>query len=181
MSRILLKNGLLDFICDACAVKEEIIEMEGETRRVYESVKDIGNANAVKVVFDLADGGCFIGNLSSGKVRDILSGAAEKDYLDCLDLGAKDVSGLEEIEAGVPYVQTVPFMGYQSVDVTGGGGIRETFAANQPGASLFQTSPFGGDPFGAPQAPIFNGVFSGGNAQCRCGCGCGCRCGGSMF
>lgn len=181
MSRILLKNGLLDFICNACAVKEEIVELEGETRRVYESVKDIGNANAVKVEFDLADGGCFIGNLSSGKVRDILSGAAEKDYLDCLDLGAKDVSGIAEIEDGVPYVQTVPFMGYQSVDITGG--IRETFAANQPGASLFQTSPFGGDPFGAPQAPVFNGgfngVFNGGSAPCRCGCGG--RCGGPMF
>lgn len=171
MSRILLKNGLLDFICDACAVKEDIIELEGVSRRVYESVKDIRNANAVKVEFDLEDGGCFIGNINSGKVRDILSGVAEKDYLDCLDLGAEDVSGLAEIEDGVPYVQTVPFMGYQSVDATGGGGIRETFGANQPGASLSQTSPFGGDPFGTPQAPFFNGGFN----------GCGCRCGGSMF
>lgn len=179
MSRILLKNGLLDFICDVCAVKEKMVELEGETRRVYESVKDIGNANAVKVEFDLADGGCFIGNLSSGKVRDILSGVAEKDYLDCLDLGAKDISELAEIEDGVPYVQTVPFMGYQSVDVTGGGDISDSFAANQPGASLFQTSPFGGDPFGTPQAPFFNGGFNGGSAPCRCGCGC--RCGGPMF
>lgn len=171
MSRILLNNGLLEYMYGVCAVKEEIVELEGNVKRVYECVKDVSSANGVKIEFE--DGGCYIGNISGGKVRDILSGIAEKGYLNCLDLGVKDVAKTAGIEDGTPYIQAVDYMEFESVDVAG-----KEWGASQTGAGLFQPSPFGGDPFGAPQAPIFNGgfhgAFNGGNAQCRCGCGCGC-------
>ena len=101
MFMVLTNRGKMDYLNRMRAVQEEIVELEGETQRVYEETKNISRANAIEVNMDGSE--AFIGNLTGERVESIMRQALEQGYFDLSSLGFKVVSELSEI-GSEPYI-----------------------------------------------------------------------------
>lgn len=103
MCKVLLPNGS---IVDAYSVQagcEKFVGLEGEVKRVCDSVKDIGSANRIVLH---ADGSIYaVGNLTSERVKSLLRRMLESGCLDCTSLELMTVSKTSEIKEGIPYFQ----------------------------------------------------------------------------